>query len=182
MPVRATETRSGGEKGGTTETLLQAELRDLRSLVVHADHLRWVTRGPAAEDFDALVYRFSEDWRRWTESIASCVIDLGIPPDGRVSSLTEGSYRAWLPDDWVETTEADRWMLGELGVPAEWAHVRKAEAEALEVVQLFDDIATGVARERTEFENWSDARRQTADRPDEASQQKDQGMNLDWSG
>jgi starvation-inducible DNA-binding protein len=168
MPGRGSETSSsGGEREGTTEALLQEELRDLRSLVVHADHLRWVTRGAAAKDLDALVYRFSEDWRRWSESIASCLVKLGVPPDGRVSSLTDGSYRAWLPDDWVETSEADRWILGELGVLAEWAHVRKEAAEPLEVVQLFEDIETGVAQERTELQNWSDAHVQAPDRQEE---------------
>jgi hypothetical protein len=165
MSVRGTETSSSQRvREGTTEALLQEELRDLRSLVVQADHLRWVTRGSAAEDFDALVYRFSEDWRRWSESIASCLVNLGVPPDGRVSSLTDGSYRAWLPDDWVETSEAVRWTLRELGILAEWAHARKDAAEPLEVVQLFEDIETGVAQERTELENWSDAHVQASDR------------------
>jgi len=79
------------------------------------------------------VYRFSEDWCRWSESIASCLTDLGVPPEGRVSSLTERGYRAWFPDDWAETSEADRWILREFGVLAEWAHVRKDEAEPLAV-------------------------------------------------
>jgi hypothetical protein len=82
-------------------------------------HLRWVTRGPDAKDFDELVYRFSEDWRRWSESVASCLIHLGFPPDGRVSALTEGSYRGWLPGDWVEIGEAGKWITRELGVLSE---------------------------------------------------------------
>jgi starvation-inducible DNA-binding protein len=159
MSLAGTEIRGEGDGGSATETLLQEELQDLRSLIVHADHLRWVTRGPAAKGFGALVYRFSEDWRRWSESIADCLIDLGVPPDGRVSSLTDGSYRAWLPGDWVETPEADRWILSELGVLAEWAHVRKEEAKPLEVVQLFEDIETGIAQERTEFQDWDDGLR-----------------------
>ena len=158
MSVGRTETGRDGESGSATETLLQEELQDLRSLVVHADHLRWVTRGPEAKDFDALVYRFSEDWRRWSESVASCLIHLGSPPDGRVSALTEGSYRAWLPDDWVEIGEAGRWITRELGVLSEWVHVRKEEAGLSEVVRLFEGIEMGIAQERTEFrgmEPWS---------------------------
>jgi hypothetical protein len=144
------------DRGGAAESLLQQELQDLRSIFVHADHLRWVTRGAAAKDFDALVFRFSENWRRWSEPVASCLI--GVPPDGRVSSLTDASYRAWLADDWIESSEADRWILRELGVLAEWAHVRKEDAEPVAVAQLFEIIEAGVAQERTEFQAWTEGR------------------------
>jgi hypothetical protein len=148
--------------------LLEEELQDLRSLVVHADHLRWVTHSPEAKDFDALVYRFSEDWRRWSESVASCLVHLGSPPDGRVSALTEGSYRAWLPGDWVEIGEAGRWITRELGVLSEWVHVRKEEARLSEVVRLFEGIEMGIAQERTEFQEWSRGRGQTTAGAEEA--------------
>lgn len=169
MPVGRTEAGRDGESGGATETLLQEELQDLRSLVVHADHLRWVTRGPDAKDFDALVYRFSEDWRRWSESVASCLVHLGSPPDGRVSALAEGSYRAWLPGDWVEIGEAGRWITRELGVLSEWVHLRKEEAGLSEVVRLLEGIEMGIAQERSEFREWSHGRGQTTDRVEEAA-------------
>jgi hypothetical protein len=179
MPVGRTEGGRDGESGGVTETLLQEELQDLRSLVVHADHLRWVTRGRDAKDFDALVYRFSEDWRRWSESLANRLVQLGSPPDGRVSALTEGSYRAWLPGDWVEIGEARRWITRELGVLSEWAHVRKEEAGLSEVVRLFEGIEMGIAQERTEFREWSNGRgRTTAHAKEEpSSPPRDNGDN-----
>jgi hypothetical protein len=158
MPGGRTESGRDGESGGATETLLQEEMQDLRSLVVHADHLRWVTRGPEAKDFDALVYRFSEDWRRWSESVASCLVHLGSAPDGRVSALTEGSNRACLPGEWVEIGEAGRWITHELGVLSKWAHARKEEAELTEVVRLLEGIEMGIARERTEFQDWCHGR------------------------
>lgn len=161
MSVGSTETSRDGEKGSATATLLQEELQDLRSLVVHADHLRWVTRGSEAKDFDAMVYRFSEDWRRWSESVASCLIHLGFPPDGRVSALTEGSYRAWPPDDWVEIGEADEWITRELAVLSEWLQARKEGAGRSEVVRLFEGIEMGIAHERTEFQEWSHGRGRT---------------------
>jgi len=116
MPVGTTGAGRTAGKRNTTEMLLQEELQDLRSLLVQADHLRWVTRGEDATSFCSLVRRFSEEWRIWSEGVARCLIRLGVPPDGRVSSLTEGSYRAWLPGEWVDVREADEWMLRELGV------------------------------------------------------------------
>ena len=149
------------EEEATSKTLLQEELQELRTLVVHSDHLRWVTRGAQASGFDAIVYRFAEDWRRWSECVARALIDLDLPPDGRVSSLTEGSYRAWLPDGWIERADAENWIGRELEVLAEWAHVRREQAKT-GLVELFEAIETGVGEERTAFQNWLEGRAPTS--------------------
>lgn len=36
-----------------------------------------------------------------------------------------------------------------------WAHLRKEEAGLSEVVRLFEGIEVGIAKERTEFQEWS---------------------------
>jgi hypothetical protein len=130
--------------------------------VVHADHLRWVTRASVSSGFDAIVHRFIEDWRSWSEVAARSLVDLDIPPDGRVSSLTEGTYRAWLPDGWVESADAEAWMFRELSVLAEWAGVRKQQAERSEVIEFFAAIEVGIGEERTVLQNWSEGVSTTA--------------------
>jgi hypothetical protein len=158
MSAGSSEISGAGGGGSTPGILLQEELQDLRSLVAHSDHLRWVTRDALGSGFDATVQRFAEDWRRWSESVARSLIDLGTPPDGRVSALTEGSYRAWLPDGWVEIHDAEQWLRRELGVLAEWAHVRREQVGADDFVELFETIETGVGAELTAFAIWSAGR------------------------
>jgi hypothetical protein len=143
MPLESSDSSSSSRRGEMAEPLLQEELQDLRSLVVHADHLRWVTRGARTSGFDAIVSRFIGDWREWSERAARSLVDLGIPPDGRVSSLTDGSYRAWLPDGWVEGADAESWMFHELGVLAEWARVRKELATPAEFTEFFEAVEAG---------------------------------------
>lgn len=158
MPIGNSAVSGEVGSGSAPATLLQEELRDLRSLVVHADHLRWVTRGAEGSGFDEIVYRFAEDWRRWSECVARTLLGLDVSPDGRVSSLTDGSYRAWLPVGWVESPVAEQWIRRELKVLAEWAHVRKEQAAKADVVELFEAIETGVGEELAAFEKWSEVR------------------------
>ena len=148
------------------ERLLQEELRDLRSMSVRADHVRWVTSGPRADAFGALVGRFSVEWRDWTEKIAHSLIAHAWPPDGRISALKE--ERAWLAAEWLEMGQASEWIARELEVLASWAHSRAEQVEADDLIQLFSDIEDGLAAQRLRLGTWTAAQAELFDEVDEA--------------
>jgi hypothetical protein len=152
----------------TAEHLLEEELQDLRSMGVHADHVRWVTQGRDAGAFDALLRRFSEEWRGWVEQIAHGLVRRGIPPDGRVSALTDGRYRGWLARDWLEISEASAWVTGEIRVLGNWARSRGEDVNEHELKGLFGEIEKGLAAELDTFRRWCDQKGSTIDLVNEA--------------
>jgi hypothetical protein len=149
--------------------LLQDELQDLRSLSVHADHVRWITREPEGESLRTLLKGFSSEWSEWTERVALFLIGQGRPPDGRVSALTESSYRAWLPGDWLDTSKAGAWIAEEIEVLDNWTHERSDQALEAELVALFTEIERGLVNERRAVGALLDEMRPLADEPRAAS-------------
>jgi hypothetical protein len=145
---------SYAEKVVTTEHLLQEELQDLRTLSIHSDHLRWVTCGRDIEKFDAIVSQFAAEWRGWGDELAHCLIRHGYPPDARVSALTNGSHRGWLSADWLDISDAGKWIARELDVLSSWSHWRREEAEEDEVKTLFAQIEKGLVAELYSFTVW----------------------------
>jgi hypothetical protein len=133
---------------------LQEELQDLRSLQIHADHLRWIARGARSQEFDRLLRDFSEEWRDCAEQVAHSLAALGQPPDGRVASLTEGSYRGWLPGNWLGMEGAAEWVERELGVLGSWAHLRSEQASDGNLEEVFDVIERVLAAELATFVVW----------------------------
>ena len=134
--------------------LLQDELQDLRSLTVHADHVRWVTVGQDAKSFELLVRYFSDEWRGWAERLAHRLVDRRWPPDGRVSALPDGSYRSWLSGEWLEISEAGDWMDHELRVLGNWARARSEEVDEPDVVRLLVEIEDGLATQLDQLTAW----------------------------
>jgi hypothetical protein len=152
----------------TVESILQDELQDLRSMTAHADHLRWVTRGDRSDSFDELVCRFSDEWRAWAEKVARGLIRRDSAPDGRVSSLTEGTYRGWLPGEWLDISTASEWITRELDVLGSWLHSRSEQVDDYQLRELFVAIEQGMARELSELQCWLDGREELLDVVDEA--------------
>lgn len=137
------------------DRLLQDELRDLRSLVINADHIRWVTIGADSAALDTLLHTFADDWRELSDRVAHCLVAHGSPPDGRVSTLTDVSKRGWLPGgSWIAVDDARQWVCRELANLASWAHTRGEEVGDAALAPLFTEVERCIGAELDQFAKW----------------------------
>jgi len=111
-----------------TDDELQRELRDLLTLAVVGDHVRWVLTGADASELadwlgDAIV-----EWRAWADQVAKQLVASGVAPDGRVRSLAEDLTLNWVLDGWLEADEGRRLLGARLRRVAGWACYRRSQA------------------------------------------------------
>ena len=121
---------------------LQEEMRDLLSLAVFGDHVRWVLTDDA-ELADWLTEAVPK-WRAWAGEAARRLVALEIPPDGRLRSLAQDIPSNWVPDGWLDRTEARRLVDHRVHVAAGRAHYRQSQANDPALVDLLDRLCTGL--------------------------------------
>lgn len=124
---------------------LQRELRDLRSLAVVGDHVRWVLVDDDGELTEWLADAVPE-WRALADRVAERLVALGVPPDGRVRSLAEDISVHWVPDGWLNREQAERLPADRLHVLSSWARLRRSQATDSDTAQLLDAVAAGLER------------------------------------
>lgn len=122
---------------------LQRELRDLLSLAVVGDHVRWVLVEDDGELADWLAEAVPE-WRALADRVAQRLVELGVPPDGRVRSLAQDIPLNWVPDGWLSREQAERLLADRLHVVSAWARLRRSQATDGETAQLFETVAAGL--------------------------------------
>jgi hypothetical protein len=122
------------------ESELQGQLRDLISLAVFGDHVRWVTDDDELADWLA---QAAGEWRSWANRVASQLIASGVAPDGRVRSLARDISLNWVPGGWLAGDQARRLVAERLAVVAGWASFRHSQADAADL-QLFGFVSTGL--------------------------------------
>ena len=133
------------EQGQAAE--LQRELRDLLSLAIVGDHIRWVL----VDDDGVLAEWLAKavpEWRALADQVARRLVALGVPPDGRVRSVAEDIPLHWVPDGWISREEAERLLADRLHLLASWARVRRSQSTDLATTQLLDVVAAGLERTR----------------------------------
>lgn len=138
--------------------LLQQELQDLRSMEVQADHVRWLVKDETGPKLDRLLCQFAEQWRDAADRVAKSLVRHGEPPDGRLGSLADGSYRGWLPREWLDGRDAARWALHEIEVLGNWSRLRSESVEDQDVAEVCRDIAQVMESELVALRNWSEQR------------------------
>ena len=121
---------------------LQRELRDLLSLAVVGDHIRWVLVDDDGELAERLAKAVPE-WRALADQVARRLVALGVPPDGRVRSLARDIPLHWVPEGWLRREEAERLLADRLRVVAAWAR-RRAQSSDRATTQLLDVVAAGL--------------------------------------
>jgi starvation-inducible DNA-binding protein len=121
---------------------LQDEMRELLSLAVLGDHVRWVLVDDA-ELADWLAEAVPK-WRAWAGEAARRLVTIGIPPDGRLRSLVRDLSSNWVPDGWLEPAEARGLVDHRVRVAAARARHRQSQASDLALVDLFDRLCTGL--------------------------------------
>ena len=125
---------------------LQCELRDLLSLAVLGDQVRWVLAGDEAAVFASWLARATTQWRAWADQVATHLVALGIAPDGRVRSVSRDieKYGFWVPDGWLLPAEAGRLVVERLGILAGWARYRLSQAINPDTVRLLETVCSGL--------------------------------------
>ena len=122
---------------------LQGELRELLSLAVVGDHIRWVLVDDDGELAEWLADAVPE-WRALADRVAERLVELDVPPDGRVRSLAEDIPLNWVPDGWLSRDQAERLLADRLHVVSSWARVRRSQATDGETAQLLEAVAAGL--------------------------------------
>ena len=121
---------------------LQAELRDLLSLTVAGNHMRWVLIGDGAPEFREWLTDAVAQWRVLADDVAKHMVTLGVAPDGRVRSLAKDIPLNWVPDGWLRTDEGRLLIADRLRKLAEWARYRRSQAVDPETVRLLNAVCS----------------------------------------
>jgi starvation-inducible DNA-binding protein len=129
---------------GATADELQGELRDLLSLAVVGDHVRWVLTGDEAAELSDWLVDAVLQWRAWADQVAKHLVGLGVAPDGRVRSLAKDIPLNWVPDGWLPADEGRRLVADRLRTVASWARQRRSQAGDPVVAQLLDAVYEGL--------------------------------------
>jgi hypothetical protein len=137
-PGPAGRFRVGRRKG---EHELQAQLRDLVSLAVVGDHVRWVSHRD--EELGAWLTEGARQWRRWADRVATQLGRAGIAPDGRVRSLARDIPLNWVPDGWLASGEARRLVAERIETVDRWTRYRLSQAHGADA-ELLELISTGL--------------------------------------
>jgi starvation-inducible DNA-binding protein len=122
---------------------LQQELRDLLSLAVVGDHVRWVLVDDDGELAEWLADAVPE-WRALADRVAERLVALGVPPDGRVRALAEDISVHWVPNGWLNREQAERLLADRLHTVSSFARLRRAQATDSETAQLLEAVAAGL--------------------------------------
>jgi hypothetical protein len=135
---------------------LQAQLRDLVSLAVVGDHVRWVSRRD--EKLGGWLTEAARQWRRWADQVATQLGRAGVAPDGRVRSLARDIPLNWVPDGWLASGEARRLVAERIETVDRWtryrlSQARGTDAELLELISIgleaqLDDLPGATAPSR----------------------------------
>jgi hypothetical protein len=125
------------------EDELEQQLRDLLSMAVVSDHLRWVV----TDDEDGALADWLTDagvaWRDWADLVARQLCIAGVAPDGRVRSLAEDIPLNWVPEGWLAADAARRLLVERLLTVSAWARYRRSQTSG-ERGALLDVICSGL--------------------------------------
>ena len=147
---------TAGSQEGLAVRELQGQLRDLLTLAVVGDHVRWVLVGNEAEHLADWLSEATAEWRSWADRIAKHLVTLGVAPDGRVRSLAKDIPIQWVPDGWLGHDAAFPLVANRLCTIAEWTRYRRSQATARETVRLLDAVCLGL---EAQTEAWSELAR-----------------------
>ena len=149
-PVDATDARRRGEDE------LQQELRDLLSLAVVGDHLRFVLTGDDAAELAGWLEGAVAEWRAWAGRLAQALAASGVPPDGRVRSLARDIPLNWVPGGWLTAEEGRRLLAERLTTITEWTGYLRSQATAPRV-ELLGVVHSGLQAQQAAIQAASDA-------------------------
>lgn len=95
----------------TVGEALQGALVDLIDLSLVAKQIHWNVIGPRFRSIHLQLDEVVSTARSYTDTVAERASALGIPPDGRSSTVTAASGIARVPGGWLQDTQAVRTMV-----------------------------------------------------------------------
>lgn len=98
----------------TVGEALQGELVDLVDLSLVAKQIHWNVIGPRFRSIHLQLDDVVDTARTYSDTVAERASALGIPPDGRASTVSTASGIAKVTDGWQKDTDAVRTMVGAL--------------------------------------------------------------------
>jgi hypothetical protein len=122
---------------------LQQELRDLLSLAVVGDHVRWVVTGEGSLELADWLRSAVAQWRAWADEIAKQMVASGVAPDARVRSLATDIPLNWVPQGWLEADAGPQLVGDRLATVADWASYPRSHAGGPRA-ELLDAICSGL--------------------------------------
>jgi len=136
---------------------LQCELRDLLSLAVVGDHVRWVLTGDGAAELAEWLADAIPQWRAWADRVAQHLVTLGVAPDGRVRSLAKDIPLNWVPDGWLRGDEARQLVDDRLHTVLGWARDRRSQAVDVDVRRLLDALSADLETQLRDLDDVAHA-------------------------
>jgi starvation-inducible DNA-binding protein len=126
--------------------MLQDELRDLLSLAVAGDHVRWVLVDDGAAELANWLAEAVLWWRAVADRVAKRLVTLGVAPDARLRSLATDIPVHWVPDGWLHADEARTLVGDRVASLAEWTRYRRSQATDPETARVFDAVSSSLER------------------------------------
>lgn len=123
---------------------LQPTLAELIDLQLTAKQLHWVVVGPRFRTLHEQLDEVVDAYRTWGDEVAERMTAIGIPPDGRLQRVADGTPLPALSDDWTRDGE----VIDALATRVE--QVAKAVRERIERLDKVDlgsqDVLLGTLR------------------------------------
>jgi len=77
--------------------VLQATLIELIDLSLHAKQAHWNVVGPAFKPVHEFLDELVDEYRGWYDDVAERLTAIGVSPDGRLATVSDGTPLATLP-------------------------------------------------------------------------------------
>jgi starvation-inducible DNA-binding protein len=94
---------------------LQGALVDLVDLSLVAKQVHWNVIGPRFRSIHLQLDEVVDSARQHSDTVAERASALGVPPDGRASTVARGSGIGSVPQGWVKDTDAVGTLVSALG-------------------------------------------------------------------
>ncbi|MCX4659733.1 DNA starvation/stationary phase protection protein [Streptomyces sp. SID4919] len=135
----------------TVADALQGALVDLVDLSLIAKQIHWNVVGPRFRSVHLQLDEVVDTARLHSDTVAERASTLGVPPDGRASTVSRTSGIADVPDGWMKDTDAVGTLVNALG--AVITRMRERVGVTAEADPVSQDIFIGITAD-LEKHHW----------------------------
>ena len=135
----------------TVSEALQGALVDLLDLSLVAKQVHWNVIGPRFRSIHLQLDEVVDTARRHSDTVAERSSALGVPPDGRATTVAQGSAIGPVPQGWVKDGDAVGTLVSALG--AVIARMRERVEATAEADPVSQDVFLGITAD-LEKHHW----------------------------